>query len=154
MGSDDSTAISGFDPVAFHVEKKALRGDPKLSHNYSGAKWVFASEENLKLFQAAPEKFAPVWGGHCAWAISENLVSRKLLSGDFEILDGKLYLFSFGNSRRSSARDDFLYGRYSRDMRIRDGERYWPDIKRRLEDGSLAQATSQNYRRSPFEGSR
>jgi hypothetical protein len=108
----------------------------------------------MKLFQANPEKYLPAWGGHCAWGVSENAVSRKLLSGDFEMIDGKLYLFSFGNSRKSSARDDFLYGRYSKDLRIRDGERYWPDLKRRLEDGSLVQATSQNYVRSRFEEAR
>jgi hypothetical protein len=50
MGSDDSTAISGYDPVAFHTIKKALRGDPKVSHSYGGAKWLFASEENRKIF--------------------------------------------------------------------------------------------------------
>lgn len=151
-GSDDSTAISGYDPVAFHTVKKALRGDPKLAHSYGGAKWVFASEENMKLFQNSPEKYLPAWRGHCAWAVSQNGgMSRKLLSGDFEIVDGKLYLFSFGNSRKSSARDDFLYGRWPRDRRIEDGDRYWPDLKRRLEDGSLVQATSTNYTKSRFE---
>lgn len=151
MGSDDSTAISGYDPVAFHTAKKAVRGDPKLSHSYAGAKWVFVTEENMKLFEGNPEKYLPAWGGHCAWAVSENTLSQKLLSGDFELIDGKLYLFSFGNSRKSSARDDFLYGRWPKDRRIQDGDRYWPDLKRRLEDGSLVQATSQNYKKSQFE---
>jgi YHS domain-containing protein len=151
MGSDDSTAISGYDVVAFHTVKKTFRGDPSISLTYGGAKWLFASEENKKLFESAPERYLPVWGGHCAWGVSENGLSRKLLSGDFEMIDGKVYLFSIGNSRKSSARDDFLYGRYPRDRRIQDGNRYWPDLKRKLEDGSLLQATSNNYTKSRFE---
>ena len=154
MGSDDSTAISGYDVIAFYTVKKTLRGDPNISYTYGGAKWVFATEENKKLFEGSPEKYLPVWGGHCAWAVSENLLSRKLLSGDFEFIDGKLYLFSLGNSRKSSARDDFLYGRWPRDQRVRDGDRYWPDLKRRLEDGSIIQATSKNYTKSRFEDPR
>jgi YHS domain-containing protein len=151
MGADDLTAISGYDPVAFHTVKKALRGDPKLSHSHSGAKWVFATEENRKLFEDNPEKYLPAWGGHCAWAVSENLLSHKLLSGDFAMIDGKIYLFSFGNERKSAARDEFLYGRTSPYQRIRDGDGYWPDLKRKLENGSIVQATSKNYKRSPFE---
>lgn len=154
MGSDDSTAISGYDLVAFHTVKKTLRGDPKISHTYAGAKWLFATEENRKLFESDPDKYLPAWGGHCAWGVSENGLSRKLLSGDFEMIDGKLYLFSLGNSRKSSARDDFLYGRWPRDRRIQDGNRYWPELKRKLEDGSLVQATSANYTKSRFEEAR
>jgi hypothetical protein len=154
MGFDDSTAISGYDVVAFHTVKKTVRGDPKISHMYADTKWVFATEENKKLFEANPESYLPAWGGHCAWAVSENLLSRKLLSGDFEFIDGKLYLFSFGNSRKSSARDDFLYGRPGRDQRIRYGNGYWPDLKRKLEDGSIVQATSKNYTKSRFEDAR
>lgn len=151
MGSDDSTAISGYDPVAFHTVNKALRGDPKFSHSYSGARWVFASEENRGLFENNPEKYLPAWGGHCAWAISENLLSRKLLSGDFEMIGGKVYLFSFGNMRKSDARDGFMSGAPGYKYRVRDGDRYWPEIKRKLEAGSIVQATSKNYKRSPFE---
>ena len=151
MGSDDSTAISGYDLVAFHTMKKALRGDPMLAHNFGGARWIFANEENMKLFAANPETYLPAWGGHCAWAVPRNSLSRKLLSGDFQVISGKLFLFSFGNSRRSSARDDFLYGKYPVEMSIRDGNSHWPGLKQKLEEGSLAQATSKNYTRSPFE---
>jgi YHS domain-containing protein len=89
VGSDDRTAISGYDAVGFLVQKKALVGSPQFSHELAGARWLFSSAENLKAFQAEPEKYVPVWGGHCAWAISEGGVSTKKLSGAFEVLDGK-----------------------------------------------------------------
>ena len=151
VGSDDATAIAGFDVVAFFTAKKALRGDPKYSVEYGGAKWIFSSEENLTAFKAKPESYLPAWGGHCAWAVSEKTISTKKLSGDFEILSGKLYLFSFGRNAKSDAKDDFLYGRYSRNSRLRDGEQAWPGIKANLESGSLTQPDSASYTKSQFE---
>jgi YHS domain-containing protein len=151
VGADDSTAISGYDVVAFYTAKKALRGDPNISHTYGGAKWIFATEENRKIFESDPEKHLPAWGGHCAWGVSENGLSQKLLSGEFEMINGKLYLFSFGNRSKSSAREDFLFGRWPRDRRIQDGNRYWPELKQKLENGSRVQATLKNYTKSRFE---
>jgi YHS domain-containing protein len=152
VGSDDKTAISGFDTVAFFTEKKAFLGRAEFEHTYRGVKWRFSSKENLKLFQENPEKFMPEWGGHCAWAVSEvGGISPKKLSGSFEIIDGKLYLFSFGNRAADSARDSFLYGRWSASNRILDGNRNWPELKKKLEEGLVIQPNSSSYRKSGFE---
>lgn len=151
VGSDDGTAVSGFDVVAFHKDGKAVPGDTRFSAEFDGARWIFASEDNLAAFKAKPEAYLPAWGGHCAWAVSEKQISTKKLSGDFALLDGKLYLFSYGNNRKSGAKDDFLYGSYSKAARLRDGERAWPTIKASLEGGTLAQPKAADYRRSPFE---
>jgi YHS domain-containing protein len=151
VGSDDRTAISGYDPVGFLVQKKALPGIPALSFEYAGAKWLFSTPENLEAFRSNPDQFIPAWGGQCAWAISENTISTKKLSGQFEIIDGKAYLFAFGNNSKTSAHDDFMYGRTSRSVRLREGEKNWLVIKQKLEDGSLVQPNSSNYSKSRFE---
>jgi hypothetical protein len=121
---------------------------------HGGAKWIFESKDNLTSFQGSPDKYLPVWGGQCAWAVSEGGLSRKLLSGDFAMIDDRLYLFSFGRSRKDSARDDFLEGRTPTGLRVRNGKYHWPDLKQSLEDGSRVQPGSANYQRSPFEESR
>ena len=152
VGSDDKTAISGFDTVAFFTEKKAILGKPEFEYSYRSAKWRFSSKENLKLFQENPEKFMPQWGGQCAWAVSESGgISSKKLSSSFEIIDGKLYLFAFGNRAASSARDSFLYGRWSASNRILDGDKNWPELKRKLEEGIVVQPNSSNYTKTRFE---
>jgi YHS domain-containing protein len=151
VGSDDRTAISGFDPVGFLAEKKALPGSPALSHDYGGAKWLFSSPENLEAFRANPEKFVPAWGGQCAWAISEGTLSTKKLSGAFEVIDGRTYLFAYGNNTKTGPRDDFLYGRTSRPMRLREGDKHWSEFKKKLEAGQLLQPNSSNYTRTRFE---
>ena len=151
VGSDDSTAISGYDVVSFFKGKTGVVGEPKYAAEYGGASWRFATEENLKEFQADPDKFVPAWGGHCAWAVSEKTISAKKLSGDFEIINGKLYLFSFGNQSKSGAKDDFLYGKWGKNRRLADGEKAWPDLKSQLEVGTLPQADSKKYRKTSFE---
>jgi len=151
VGSDDRTAIAGFDVVSFFNAKKSVPGTLQYSFEYEGVKWLFSTEENLNAFKAKPDAFLPAWGGHCAWAISEKSISSKKVSGDFEIIDGKLYLFSYGRNQKSGAKDDFLYGRYSKSLRLRDGERAWPEIKAGLENGTLPQPDSKTYQKSQFE---
>lgn len=150
-GSDDRTAISGFDTVAYFTEKKASPGKPEFEFNYHGAKWLFSSQENLNLFQKNPEKYMPEWGGQCAWGVSENGLSKKKINSGFELINGKLYLFSFGNTSENSAQDDFMYGRWRASRRIPDGDKNWPELKKKLEDGILIQPNSSNYKKTRFE---
>ncbi|MGI0036518.1 MAG: YHS domain-containing (seleno)protein [Nitrososphaera sp.] len=151
VGSDDGVAISSYDAVAFFTEKKAVLGNREFVHSHLGAKWLFSSAENLKAFQENPDKFLPAWGGQCAWCISENCVSSKKLNGDFGFVDGKLYLFAYGTNSRAGAKDAFLYGRLSRSMRVRDGEKFWVDLKQKLETGAITQPNSKTYKISKYE---
>jgi YHS domain-containing protein len=86
-----STAVSGYDVVAYHTKAKALEGVKKFSTKYKGAEWRFTSAANLAAFVAAPDKYAPQYGGYCAWAVSQGSTAPadpKL----WKIVDGKLYL--------------------------------------------------------------
>jgi len=132
IGSRDGTAIKGYDPVAFFTQKKATSGSPNFSYEWSGAKWLFASEEDLLLFKQEPEKYAPQYGGHCAFGMSEGYVSKKPTNGDFEIMDGKLYLFPAGDYRGSTKEAWWRYGRGPK-QRIADADKNWPRFKTELE---------------------
>lgn len=84
-------AIKGYDPVAYFTENKAVKGDPKFSYQWSDVTWNFASESNLNLFKAEPTKYAPQYGGWCAYAMADGTkvgVDPK----SFDIKNGKLYL--------------------------------------------------------------
>ena len=150
-GSDDKTAISGFDTVSFFTGKKAVAGKPEFEHTHLGARWLFSSAENLKLFQDNPEKYMPEWGGQCAWCVSENCLSKKKIDGSFEILSGKLYLFSPGNSKKSGALDDFMYGLWPKTQRVLEGEKNWSALKKDLEDGTRTQPNGSNYTKTRFD---
>ena len=65
-------AIKGFDRVAFHKDGKPVKSSSKYELKWKDAKWRFASAEHRDLFKAAPEKYAPQYGGYCAWAVSQG----------------------------------------------------------------------------------
>ena len=86
-----SEAIKGYDTVAYFTEGKPVKGDGKYSTEYNEATWLFSSQENLDLFLANPEKYAPQYGGYCAYAVSQNKTA-SIKPELFTIVDGKLYL--------------------------------------------------------------
>lgn len=85
-------AVSGYDTVAYFTEGKPVKGDSKYKTKYQGANWYFSSQANLDMFVAEPEKYAPQYGGYCAWAISVNNAFASSDPKQWAIVDGKLYL--------------------------------------------------------------
>ncbi|MEO7991099.1 MAG: YHS domain-containing (seleno)protein [Chryseolinea sp.] len=89
--STSSGAIKGYDPVAYFTVGKPVKGDPKISFHWNNADWYFSSEANLKVFKSSPEKYAPQFGGYCAYGVSDN--HKAPTNPDaWTIVDGKLYL--------------------------------------------------------------
>ncbi len=90
-GFDSKLALDGYDAVAYFTENKPVKGDAAHSLTHDGVEWHFASAANRDAFAAEPAKYAPQYGGHCAWATAQN----KVAPGDpnvWKIVDGKLYL--------------------------------------------------------------
>lgn len=83
--------IDGYDPVAYFVEGKAVKGDNEIWYQWQGGRWLFSSQEHKALFESNPEKYAPQYGGFCAFSMSR--AARVGASGEvWSIVDGKLYL--------------------------------------------------------------
>ena len=90
-GTFNNQAVSGYDTVAYFTQGKPVKGSTQFRTNYNGAEWRFASAENLAKFRANPARYAPQYGGYCAWAVSQGYTA----SGDptvWKVVDGKLYL--------------------------------------------------------------
>ncbi|MBL9207538.1 MAG: hypothetical protein JNN01_20825 [Opitutaceae bacterium] len=85
-------AIKGFDPVAYFVEGKPRQGESAYTVEWQGATWRFVSAEHRDAFKAAPENFAPQFGGYCAWAVSQNYTANTDPENAWKIVNGKLYL--------------------------------------------------------------
>ena len=62
--SNNGIAIKGYDPVAYHTEAHAVKGNKNFSYKWNDAEWYFASAENRDLFAANPERYAPQYGGY------------------------------------------------------------------------------------------
>jgi YHS domain-containing protein len=91
--SADSSGLGakGYDPVAYFTQGKAVKGSATHHLEWSGATWRFASAASLETFKANPARYAPQFGGYCAWAVSQHY----LAPGDpnfWTVVDGKLYL--------------------------------------------------------------
>ncbi len=88
--STDNGAIDGYDPVAFFTDSAAVKGDKALTTEWNGATWCFASQENLDEFKANPEKYAPQYGGYCAYGTADGHLSPTQ-ADTWTVLDNKLY---------------------------------------------------------------
>lgn len=86
-----TTAALGYDVVAYQAQGGPVRGSGDDLAVYNGETFLFSSGKNRKLFEADPAKYAPAYGGYCAYGVS---VGKKFV-GDpevWKIVDGRLYL--------------------------------------------------------------
>lgn len=89
--SSGNLALRGFDAVSYLTDDRAVRGLTAFEATWNGARWRFATAEHRDQFLTAPERYAPQFGGYCAWAVAHGYTA----DGDPEvwrIVDGRLYV--------------------------------------------------------------
>ncbi|MEM7587351.1 MAG: YHS domain-containing (seleno)protein [Acidobacteriota bacterium] len=112
-------AIKGYDAVAYFENGEPTAGKKGITHEWQGATWRFASEQHRDLFAANPEKYAPQYGGYCAYAVSQGSTAG-INPKAWDIHEGKLYLnYSLGIQKKWR-RDQAKY--------IADADEKWPAI--------------------------
>ncbi|MGB0360748.1 MAG: YHS domain-containing (seleno)protein [Endozoicomonas sp.] len=112
-------AVSGYDTVAYFTEGAPVKGNRKFTTEYMGGTWLFSSAENLDLFRENPGKYAPQYGGYCAWAIAQG----DTASADPEqwaIVNGKLYLNYDASVKEKWLLDKFEF--------IKNADQNWPAV--------------------------
>lgn len=87
-------ALQGFDPVSYFSDQPE-KGKDEISSAYRGATYCFANEANKVLFDSAPQRYVPQYGGFCAVAVSEGK-TFPIDPNTYTVTDGKLYLFYNG----------------------------------------------------------
>ena len=117
--AEGGVAIRGYDPVAYFTESKPVEGSSAHSTSYDGATWHFASAENLATFEADPAKYAPQYGGYCAYAVA-NGYTASTQPNAWSIHNGKLYL-NFNRAVRAR-------WAISKDKFIKQGDANWPTV--------------------------
>ena len=91
FGGRTDTAINGYDTVAYFTVGKPVPGRDSFVQMWMDAKWKFSSQANLDLFKANPERYAPQYGGYCAYGVTQGALV-KVEPEQFTVRDGKLYL--------------------------------------------------------------
>jgi YHS domain-containing protein len=90
-GLVEGVAVGGYDPVAYFTEGKPVKGSAEFTLEHGGVTWRFASAEHRATFEVDPAKYAPQYGGYCAYAVA-NGYTEKAEPDAWTIHDGKLYL--------------------------------------------------------------
>lgn len=105
VNTENGIALKGNDPVAYHTQGQVVTGHSNISHEANDAVWHFATEENKKLFIAAPEKYMPQYGGYCAFAVSTG-VTAVAEPKNWTIKDDKLYVFNNADAKSDWIKDN------------------------------------------------
>jgi YHS domain-containing protein len=119
--SRSNKAIHGYDPVAYFKESKPVKGKEELMYAWKGANWHFSTAQNLADFKATPEKFAPQFGGYCAYGVADG--HKAPTSPDaWTVVDGKLYLNYDKGVRTLWQKDQAGF--------IKKANDHWPVVKK------------------------
>ena len=84
--------LKGYDTVGYFEQGKPMKGDSSLESTYRGARYLFASASDKAEFDKDPAKYAPQYGGFCAYGVLKGALDDFEGPGDFTIYKGKLYL--------------------------------------------------------------
>ncbi len=113
-------AIKGYDAVAFFTDGKPVAGADSLSFMYKNADWLFATRAHLEAFKMNPEKYAPQYGGYCAYGTSQGH-KAPTETNTWSIVSDKLY---------------FNYNQQVKNIWVKDqpnlinkADQQWPAIK-------------------------
>lgn len=115
------TALKGYDAVAYFKEGRAAKGKDEFRHDWLGAKWYFANAANRDEFAKTPERYAPQFGGYCAWAVGHGYTAN-IDPEAWKIVDGKLYL-NYDKSVQKMWEQDVPGW-------IKKGNENWPKLKK------------------------
>ena len=121
LTDNNTVAMGGYDAVSYQDANGPQMGSSSYSYNWNEATWYFVSASNRNVFSKNPERYAPQYGGYCAFAVSKN----SLAPGDpkvWSLVDGKLYL----NLNKS------VQSRWTSDQKnlIIRADRNWPGLSK------------------------
>ena len=117
----NGVAIKGFDPVSYHTMQQAVKGNAQYAVEWKGVNWHFSSQENKGLFSGNPGKYAPEYGGFCAYAASKGSLA-PVDPFAWTVRSDKLYL-NYSMSVRDLWRKDI-------EGNIKKADFNWPELNK------------------------
>ena len=122
MDLTNGIAVNGYDVVSYFADGKPVKGINQFAFSWNNATWYFSSKAHLDSFKTNPDKYAPQFGGYCAYGVSEN--HKAPSSPDaWTIVNGKLYL-NYNTDVMAKWRQDIS-------NRINITNKNWPSLKGR-----------------------
>lgn len=116
----DGVAVHGYDVVSYFTDGKPVKGDIHFSIKWNNAVWCFSTNEHLNQFKSNPGRYAPQYGGYCAYGLSKNHKAPTQPDA-WTIIDGKLYL-NYDLDVRNLWKKDMQ-------QRIAEADKNWPALR-------------------------
>lgn len=116
-------AIDGFDPVAYFVKRRPVRGLAQYEAWAKGVVWCFQNQGNRAAFIAHPDIYGPRFGGYDPVGVARGVT----FAGNprlFAIVGERLYLFGLESNRDAFVADP---GRFLKLANAR-----WPGLREGL----------------------
>ena len=117
--SVSGAAVNGYDVISYFTEGKPAKGSKDFAYHWKNTEWRFSSQENLERFKVDPGKYAPQFGGYCAFGVSEDHTAPTKPDA-WTIVDGKLYL-NYNTEVRQMWRE-------KQSEHIEQGNKNWPGV--------------------------
>jgi hypothetical protein len=116
-------AIEGFDPVAYFVDTRPVRGLADFEAAAEGAVWRFRNDSNRAAFVAHPEIYGPQFGGYDPTDLARGVTYAG--NPRFWMVSGqRLYLFGREENRSAFAADPAHF--------VKEANSHWPAALRTL----------------------
>ncbi len=112
----DNGALDGADVVAYFTQREMVKGNKEFSVLWQGVTWFFSCDEHRVLFLQEPLKYAPQYGGFCAFGLTEGL-SVKSQAESWSVVDDKLFLNYDEYTRKLWSRNNTIL--------IEEADSYW-----------------------------
>jgi YHS domain-containing protein len=117
----DGAAIRGYDAVAYFKDRKPVKGSAQYQAEYKGSVFRFASQANRDAFVSDPTRYAPQYGGFCAFGTAGGY-KAAIDPAAFTVVGDKLYLnYNRGIQKQWSADIPGFIGK---------ADKNWPAVSR------------------------
>ncbi len=116
----EGKAANGYDVVAYFEESRPVKGSDEFSTSWNGGTWLFSNEQNLERFKAEPGRFAPQYGGYCAFGTADGHKASTQPDA-WTIVDNKLYLNYNNDVKALWLKDTTGF--------INKANQNWPEVK-------------------------
>lgn len=125
---ENGVVVGGYDVVAYHTQGAAVPGKASLAAKHSGQTFLFSSKQNLAAFEKAPDRYAPRFGGFCAFGVAMKKALVPTDPATFKIQDGKLLLF-FNDMYEGKKVNTKPMWEQNPDKMYQDAVATWPTLK-------------------------
>lgn len=138
--------LQGYDCVAmFTKPTETIKGSATFESTYQGAKYWFESAANKALFDAQPAKYAPLYGGFCAVAITEGNL-RPVQIWTHQITKGYLVVNHNAKAKKLWERRE--------EKRFKHAQKNWPTVTKKEAKYDIIHAgeTQESLAKTSYEG--